>query len=135
MSSSAPRCSGFIRTERSAVTVPPRAGQGAPKKSTGSSASARCRPRLRGAASKISRARAEDSAARRRAHRPDDDVELGREGDEEALVRGQPRVELERRRAAVVEHPRELAAAHERQEPLRRPERDRRGAGRASTRG
>ena len=38
-------------------------------------------------------------------------------------------VELESGGAAVVQHPRELAAAHERQQALRRPERDRRGAG------
>ena len=40
-----------------------------------------------------------------------------------------PCVELECGGAAVVQHPRELAAVHERQEALRRPERDRRGAG------
>ena len=127
MSSSAPRCSGFISTERSAVTVPP-APQGSPKKAAGNSASARCKPAF-SAFSKISRARAEDSCGGLRAQGPDDDIELGRKGGDVTRVILQVRVELERCGAAVVQHARELAAANQRQQPLRRPERDRRGAG------
>src|SRR5688572_20888745 len=52
---------------------------------------------------------------------PDHDVELGREGGDEARVRRKECMELERRRAAILEHLCERATALERKEPLGRP--------------
>src|SRR5882672_399013 len=60
-----------------------------------------------------------------RARRPDDDVELRRRAGNEPTVTPQPLVELERGRAPSREPLCELSVPHQRQQALRRPERDR----------